>query len=151
MFKYGFKDYVLNEVNEHLKNGLIKIEGLLKDSEEVRFYCKDGSTIIMFHDQNCCESVTLESADSIDNNDDIYTNCDWCELEETTETGEGAWCHYTWTFYKVKTNKGYDTIRWYGSSNGYYSERVNFAILEDEKDEYYPQCGQTLDWSDEDE
>lgn len=125
----------IEEVNNHLKSGLFKVVGLEKDSKEVKFYCKDGYIIKMFHDQDCCENVYLESADSIDNENDIYTDCEFCVLEETSECGENDdfWGHehYTWTFYKVRTNKGYDTIRWYGTSNGYYSESVDFIIVEE--------------------
>lgn len=125
----------LDFVNEHLKSGLIKVDGLQPNNDSVIFYCKDGTEIMMYHDQDCCESVFIESVDSYENNDDIYTDCDWCIIEEVSNIDRDPIDYYeesyTWTFYNVKTNKGYDTIRWYGYSNGYYSERVDFADISD--------------------
>ena len=61
--------------------------------------------------------------------------CPLLQAEESTsdasKTGEYD-DSATWTFYKMTTRKGYVTIRWYGTSNGYYSERATFDKIKEE-------------------
>jgi len=99
--------------------------------ETINFVCATGETYQMYHDQGCCESVTVD--DIIGVLDDLI-GAPLLMAEKVTnenENPEGFTKEYqdsfTWTFYKFATIKGYVTIRWYGESNGYYSEEVTFA------------------------
>lgn len=129
---------MLDEINYHLAKGIKKVVGLRQYSDEVIFICKDNYAVKMYHEQDCCESVYLDSADSIDNNDDVYTDCNWCIMEIVDNVNWGAKSEWTesctWTFYKMKTDKGYDTLRWYGESSGYYSEKVDLKVYRIEVD-----------------
>ena len=89
--------------------------------DEIRFICEEG-TFIMCHDQDCCESVTIESIES-----DIQSLVGNVILkaDERSQRGESDWGTSTWTFYSLATIKGYVDIRWFGESNGYYSESVD--------------------------
>lgn len=102
---------------------LTKIE---KDyTDELIFYTTGGEIYKMYHEQDCCESVTIEDING-DINDLIGSPI--IMAEEVTEDDLNAESG-TWTFYKLATNKGYVTIRWYGGSNGYYSESVDFIKI----------------------
>ena len=103
---------------------LINIEDL--DGEELVFICSDGSKYAMYHSQECCESVRVE--DIIGDLEDLL-HSELLVAEERSESGDTDYGSYTYTFYEFATIKGSVTIRWYGTSNGYYSERVNFKKI----------------------
>lgn len=98
--------------------------------DEIIFTTKDGTRFLMYHDQDCCESVTLEEV--IGDTSDLLNSPILEASEETNHTdppkGDDS---YTWTFYKLGTIKGHVTLRWYGESNGYYSERVSIKEMDE--------------------
>jgi hypothetical protein len=111
---------------------IMEITGLEKGGDAVTFKTKEGRMFLMKHDQDCCESVAIEDiAGDIQNL--LYVPLTMAEESSSETNPEGVKIEYqdsfTWTFYKLATVNGYITIRWYGSSNGYYSERVNFMEI----------------------
>lgn len=89
------------------------------------FLTTDGEVFLQEHQQDCCETVEIESivgaplhmAEEVVSSNETPSGC----VIHTDYTPES----YTWTFYKLATRKGYVDIRWFGNSNGYYSETVS--------------------------
>lgn len=123
-----------SNINELLNKTIIKIEKTFGDftnsSDYITFYLSDGSAYKQYHSQYCCEYVYIED---INGDLDDLIGVPLLQAEESSSdaasnTAESA----TWTFYKFATIKGYVTIRWYGSSNGYYSETACIEKIRDE-------------------
>lgn len=103
------------------------------DDQSVSFWVNETLAVCMYHQQDCCESVWLED---VDGELSHLQDTPILEAEEVCTTHEDpgfaapeSACAYvesaTWTFYRFRTAKGYVTLRWFGQSNGYYSESVD--------------------------
>lgn len=101
---------------------------VLPRDDTVEFITNEGQRYFMFHDQDCCESVVLQEVigdiHHLINSTILRAERRWNEARDRDECESE-----TWTFYEFATLQGAVTFRWYGSSNGYYSEDVSFYKL----------------------
>lgn len=103
-----------------------------RERDEIRFTCDDGTRFRMHHIGDCCESVTIDDVCG-DWADVLHSPVTLAEESTNSENDPPGWegdtkyrDSFTWTFYRLGTAKGMVTLRWYGESNGYYSESVDF-------------------------
>jgi len=114
---------------------LISATGVIGGSS-ITFESMARNRYVLYHEQDCCERVYVE--DIVGNLQDLVGN-PILRAEEINSEGvdpvrpAGEDDSYTWTFYKLATIKGSVTIRFYGTSNGYYSESVNFGMEKEEQ------------------
>lgn len=123
-----------SNISDLLGKTLTEVERV--GDEEIYFTTAEGEKYVMYHEQDCCENVVIESivgelADLVGSPITMaeeVSNYDGGSRDEIQDYWSSD--SYTWTFYKLATVKGYVDIRWYGTSNGYYSESVDFVKLE---------------------
>lgn len=125
----------LNDNFEMLKGEtLTEISGLEEGSELVTFSCASGRKFQLYHGYDCCEDVHLH--DVAGNVEDILNSPITLAEEAEVEPPQPHPSEYpeseTWVFYKLATTKGYVTMRWWGSSNGYYCEHAQFDEIRDQ-------------------
>jgi hypothetical protein len=118
----------VREFDELLGRTLYRAEA---DGDTLTLYLSNTNYVRFQHYQDCCESVYIE--DICGDLEDLVgaplveaEEVSNYEAEPLSENEES----YTWTFYKFATRKGSVSVRWYGSSNGYYSESVNVEVVD---------------------
>lgn len=130
---YMYKHEVKFE--ELLGKTIDEINGAEEGSDVILFRCRDNSMYAMYHEQECCENVDIND---ICGDINCLIGKPILKAEEVIHTSGEEDCpdkldeydeSYTWTFYTLATIKGYVTIRWYGESNGYYSESVSLVKI----------------------
>lgn len=112
-----------------------KIIDVVYSDNEMLIKCVDNNKQVyysFYHSQDCCESVWLD--DIIGDISDLIGSEVLKAEEKTSHDGDSPKKNNnyvddstTWTFYTIATIKGYVDFRWFGTSNGYYSESVDIT------------------------
>lgn len=117
----------VTELKEFIGKTLKSVNVINNESNiKIIFEFEEGQKYEMSHQQYCCEDVYIED---ITGNMANLIGRELIMAEEVQEFGEKEDGTFTWTFYKLATELGYVTIRWYGESNGYYSETVDIEEI----------------------
>lgn len=107
---------------------IISVEGLEKASDEVliTFETPEGETklLTLYHRQDCCEWVRLESFEG----DTDLAGLTVTYAGEVVSREDVDYGSQTKTFYTIACGSKTLVLRWYGESNGYYSESVDILL-----------------------
>lgn len=95
--------------------------------EEAVFTTLEGPRYRMYHEPDCCESVTLEAVDG--RLDDILDSPVTAAVERPGHDDGRIRESITFTDFEITTEKGSVTFKWVGESNGYYGESPYFVEL----------------------
>lgn len=122
--------YEYVDVNVLLGKTILSIENMNPGEDEVYITLDSGEKFKMYHNQDCCESVYLESV--VGDVEDLIGEPLLVSEQvdgESPADEENDYDVHQWTFYKFATRKGYVDLRWHGTSNGYYSTGVDFEQI----------------------
>lgn len=117
-------DYTMVPFDTLLGKTLTRCEVIREDyDDQIVFETTDGEQYKMFHDQDCCEDVRIE--DICGDLSGLIGSPLIHAMESSNSSEDTDGDSQTWSFYHLATVPyGSVTIRWYGTSNGYYSESV---------------------------
>jgi hypothetical protein len=114
-------------ITEIVGKTMTRAEKTTHQGEDALVLEDEAGTVYTFaHSRDCCENVNIESITG--DLADLIGVPLWLAEEAEQRGGEEDDASSTWTFYKFATSKGYVDVRFYGTSNGYYSEGVYLSI-----------------------
>jgi len=115
---------------DYLKYGkVIEVVNLDNDSSFVKIRTEQ-TTLIFVHEQDCCENVFLEDF----NFNGKFVGGELLEIKEKSNKPNKVPSGYdsvTYTFYTLVSTNGFLDLRFFGESNGYYSEGVSMFDIRD--------------------
>jgi len=100
------------------------------NSEEIIFQTVAGERWVFAHDQDCCETVTVNdiTGDLTDLVGSPLLLAEEFSGSIPADHDDADYDSYTYTYYRFATQRGRVTVRWLGTSNGYYSESVDLYL-----------------------
>ena len=122
-----------------MTTSLTRLLGLIPESvsgeigsDNLKINFTDGSQVLFYHEYDCCESVEID--DIVGTTLSIIgkplLKADIKESDSQAKPTNGySDDSCTWTFLTLATIKGYIDVKFYGSSNGYYSEDISVEYL----------------------
>ncbi len=121
----------INQFSDLIGETLRSVSGEAGD-KSIDFELEDGRKFSLYHERDCCESVYVESiVGDLQGlvGSPLVVADESCSAEQDDENGrlDEYDESYTWTFYRLMTASASAVIRFYGTSNGYYSEGVSFG------------------------
>lgn len=130
-------------MNLELKGKTLKDIKVIKNHpyelDTIYFLTTDNELYCMRHSQDCCEEVYID--DIVGDINDLVGSPILEASVQTSETkptdGRSYDEAYLWTFYKFKTRKGYVDLKWFGTSNGWYSVEVSFYKIDPGINSYF--------------
>ncbi len=94
-------------------------------SDSIVITLENGDAYYLQHHQDCCESVYLLD----DGNAREIVGYKLLAIDHEEEAGDGDYESETDTTITLITDKGTIITKWVGTSNGYYSERVDIDFV----------------------
>ena len=121
----------VNELHDMIGRTMVSVTGEIGD-DHMTFHADNGDQFQFWYEHDCCASCTVNdiAGDIAD-----LVGSPIVLAEEVSSEGTPPHCDgytpdsYTWTFYRFATVKGTVTVRWFGESNGYYSESVSYCVV----------------------